>query len=168
MATITLIAALGKNSELGKDNKLLFYLPEDLKFFRDNTNGKVVIMGINTFLSLPKLLPNRKHIILTHRDIDLGSDVLIFHDLESLLDYINILDGEIMVIGGSQIYKLMINYADKMLLTEINESKEADTYFPSFSKEDWHREIISNHEYQGIEYSHVMYKRKVYRRFEHE
>ena len=65
-----------------------------------------------------------------------------------------------MIIGGAQMYSLMVGYADKMLLTEINDSKEADVYFPEFYDSDWDRELLSNHKYEDLEYSHVMYKRK--------
>ena len=97
---ITLIAAIGKNHELGKDNSLIWSIPEDLKFFRDNTIGKPIIMGLNTLNSLPRLLPNRRHIVLTHREISLDSSIIVFHSIEELLRYLETLDEEVMVIGG--------------------------------------------------------------------
>ena len=143
MGKITIIAAIGKNLELGYNNDLIWKIPEDLKFFRDNTMGKTIVMGLNTFISLPKKLPNRKHIVLTRKDI-----------------YIDDNNEEIMIIGGAMIYNEMINHADKMLLTEIYMSAKADVYFPKFSLIDWDREIISNHKYEDINYSHVVYMRK--------
>ena len=160
MYKITFIAAIGKNRVLGKNNSLIWHIPEDLRFFKENTVGKPIVMGMNTLNSLPKLLPNRKHIVLTHKEIDLGPDVVVVHGILELLNYISSLNEEVMVIGGAQIYSLMIDYADKMLLTEIDKEYDADAYFPNFTLEDWNREIISNHVYDDIEYSHVAYTRK--------
>ena len=156
---ITLIAAVGKNLELGINNTLIWSIPEDLKFFRDNTMGKTIVMGMNTLNSLPKLLPNRRHVVLTRKNIEIDSCIIV-HSIEELLTYIESLDEEIMIIGGAQIYNQMIEYANKMLLTEIDDSCDADVYFPSFSMEDFDREVISEHEYNNIDYSHVVYTRK--------
>ena len=160
MYKITLIAAIGNNNELGRDNALIWSIPEDLKFFRDNTVGKSIVMGMNTLKSLPRLLPDRKHIVLTRREVDLDSSIVIVHSIDELLQYIDSLDEEVMVIGGAQIYNQMIDYADKMLLTEINASEMADVYFPEFTMQDWDREVISNHQYENVTYSHVAYTRK--------
>ena len=160
MGNITLIAAIGKNRELGYKNDLIWRIPEDLKFFRENTIGKYIVMGMNTFNSLPRVLSNRKYVVLTHRNVDLGSSILVFHNVDELLEFIDETDEEVMIIGGAQMYSLMIGYVDKMLLTEINDSREADVYFPEFYDSDWDREILSNHNYGEIEYSHVLYKRK--------
>lgn len=160
MNKITLIAAIGKNRELGYNNDLIWKIPEDLKFFKDNTMGKYIVMGMNTFYSLPKLLPGRKHIVLTSKNVDLGDGVEIYHNLDELLQYIDSLASEVMIIGGASIYSQMIDLADRMLLTEIDDEATADVYFPEFSMEDWDRELISSHNYNDIEYSHVEYTRK--------
>lgn len=160
MSKITMIAALGKNHELGLKNDLIWKIPEDLKFFKEKTMGKYIVMGINTLNSLPKLLPGRKHIVLTHRNVELDKDIIVVHSVLELLNYINNIDSEVMVIGGASIYNQMIEYADKMILTEIDCESEADVYFPLFSLDDWNREVVSNHEYNGIDYSHVVYTRK--------
>jgi len=157
---ITLIAAVGKNLELGKDNTLIWSIPEDLKFFRDNTMGKTIVMGMNTLKSLPKLLPNRKHVVLTRKNVELDSSIVVVHSIDELLSYIELLNEEVMIIGGAQIYSQMIGYANKMLLTEIDDTKDADVYFPSFTLDDWNREVISEHKYNDINYSHVAYTRK--------
>ena len=160
MGKITIIAAIGKNLELGYNNDLVWKIPEDLKFFRDNTIDKTIVMGLNTFNSLPKLLPNRKHIVLTRKDIKLDSSVIVMHSIEELLKYIDNNKEEVMIIGGAMIYNEMITYADKMILTEIDMNAKADVYFPDFSLMEWDREVISNHKYEDIDYSHVIYVRK--------
>ena len=157
---ITLIAAIGKNRELGYNNDLIWKIPEDLEFFKENTINKYIVMGVNTFNSLPKLLPNRKHIVLTRKNMELDSSVIIVHSIDELLEYINSIDEEVMVIGGSLVYREMIKYADKMLLTEIDDSRLADVYFPEFNIEDWDKLLISSHEYNDIKYNHVSYTRK--------
>ncbi len=157
---ITLIAAIGKNNELGKDNKLLWHIPEDLNFFKANTMNKKIIMGINTLNSLPKLLPGRKHIVLTHRNLELDPEILVFHSITELLEYIKSLNEEVMVIGGGQIYKQMIEYANKLIITKIDETKEADTFFPKINNNEWDRELLSEHEYKDIKYKHLIYKKK--------
>lgn len=157
---ITLIAAVGKNLELGNDNTLIWSIPEDLNFFRENTIDKTIVMGMNTLKSLPKLLPNRKHVVLTRKNIELDPSIVVVHSIDELLSYIELLGEEVMIIGGAQIYSQMIEYANKMLLTEIDDSKDSDVYFPSFSLDDWDREVISEHRYNDINYSHVTYTRK--------
>lgn len=158
MNKITLIAAIGKNRELGLNNQLIWRIPEDLRFFKENTINKTIVMGLNTFNSLPHMLPKRKHIVLTSKNIEI-EDVIIVHSLDELLEYISNLE-EVMVIGGASIYSQLINYADELLLTEIDDSKEADAYFPDFDKNDWESEIIGQYQYEDIKYKRLVYKRK--------
>jgi len=152
---------IGKNNELGKNNSLIWYLPNDLKNFKENTINHTVVMGYNTFKSLPKVLPNRKNIVLTSKNVDLGSEVLIFNDIELLKQYINSTNELVFVIGGSSMYNYFINYANTMLLTEIEASdKDADVYFPKFDINEWYRTILKENNDNGIKYKHVKYRRK--------
>ena len=118
MNTLTIIAAIGKNNELGYKNDLIWHLPDDLKFFKEKTTGKTIVMGYNTFLSLPKLLPNRKHIVLSTDKLDI-KDVTSFTNLDELIKFIKEIDEEVFIIGGASIYKQFINLVDKMYLTEV-------------------------------------------------
>ena len=161
MKNLSLIAAIGENNELGKDNKLIWYLKEDLKFFKEQTMGKTIIMGRNTFESLPGILKGRHHIVLTRNNLNLPNEVDIFHDYESLKEYIANIDEEMFVIGGASVYRLFLNDVDKMLLTEISAKDDmADAYFPEFDKNDWDKEVLSSHNDNGISYNHVKYLRK--------
>ena len=160
MSNITLIAAIGKNRELGKDNGLIWYIPEDLKFFKENTIGKNIVMGMNTLKSLPRLLPNRKHIVLTRQNVILDPQIVVVHSVDELLQYLSMINEEVMVIGGGQVYSLMMEYADKLVLTEIDKESDADVYFPEISTSCWDRNVLSNHQYEDIDYSHVVYTRK--------
>lgn len=156
----SIIAAIGKNNELGKDNDLIWRLKNDLKFFREVTTGHTIIMGRKTFESLPKMLPNRKHIVLSSGE-DFPSEVEVYKELKDLLESLKNSEEEIFIIGGGSIYKLFIDYADKLYLTEIDASyKDADTYFPTFDKENYDREVLKENEENGISYKHVLYKRK--------
>ena len=160
MKNITMIAAVGKNLELGKDNHLLWRLPEDLKFFKEQTMGKPMIMGKKTLDSLPRLLPGRLHLVLTHQQLEETEQVKVFNDIDSLIEFIKTLDQEVMVIGGAQVYKQMLELSDKMILTEIDAETEADAYFPEFNTEEWEQEVLCSHEENGIKYKHLVYQKK--------
>ena len=160
MNTLTIIAAIGKNNELGYKNDLIWHLPDDLKFFREKTTGKTIVMGYNTFLSLPKLLPNRKHIVLSSDNLDI-KDVTSFTNLEDLIKFIKEIDEEVFIIGGASIYKQFIDLVDKMYLTEVeSEFKEADVYFPEFNKDEWERIELLENENNNIRFKHIEYRKK--------
>jgi len=140
---ISLIAAIGKNNELGKKNKLLWDLPADMKHFRDTTKGCTVIMGQKTFESIGNPLPNRRNIVLTQDDSFQPQGVEIAHSLDELfklLEKTSDKDKEIFIIGGGQIYKLFIEKADKLYITHVNaEFPDADTFFPEIDKNKWQK-----------------------------
>lgn len=134
---ISIIAAIGKNRELGRGNKLLFQIPEDMKFFREKTRGHAIIMGRKTYESIGRPLPNRTNIVVT-RDkmfqVPLGVELA--DSIEKALEIAkNHEEKEIFVIGGAQIYQLAMPYADKLYLTVVNEIvKDADAFFPDYSE----------------------------------
>lgn len=158
----TIIAAIGKNFELGKNGDLIWHLPNDLKFFKEKTTGHKIFMGRKTFLSLPKKLPNREHFVLTTNKTNIiDCEINIVNDLEKFVDENKDTTEEIFVIGGAQVYKLMLPYVTKMFLTEIEDvSLDADVYFPKFNLGDFTRRVISSNEDNGVKYSHVEYIRK--------
>ena len=156
----SIIAAIGKNRELGKDNDLIWHLPNDLKFLKNTTMGKDIIMGSNTFYSLPKLLPGRRHIVLTTKNIE-NDQVLVLHSKEELITYLKQIKKETMIIGGASIYSQMLEYANKLYLTEIDATKhDADAYFPKINYQDWENQLLGTNQDNGISYKHVLYKRK--------
>ena len=134
---ISLIAAIGKNNELGKNNTLLFHMPADMKFFRDTTRGHAVIMGRKTFESLKGPLPNRKNVVIT-RDKEYKKDgIEIVHSLEKALTEVEA-EEEAFVIGGAEIYKQSLPFADKLYITHIDaEDKGADSFFPEIIPIAW-------------------------------
>ncbi len=157
---ITMIAAIGRNNELGKDNQLIWHLKEDLKFFKEQTINKPIVMGINTFNSLPGMLPKRKHIVITSKNIILNDEITLCHSIEEVLE-LSKKYNELMIIGGASIYKQFLKYANKLILTEIEaEDKAADTYFPEFNRDEWKAKVIAEHNENDIQYKHVIYTKK--------
>jgi len=133
---ITMIAAAGENNELGKDNDLVWHLPDDFKRFKDLTTGHHIIMGRKTFESFPKLLPNRTHVVITRNQEYRADGVIMVYDMETALEIAKE-DPQPFIIGGGEIYRIGMDYADKIELTRIYGTFEADTYFPEIPEEDW-------------------------------
>lgn len=133
---ITMIAAAGLNNELGKNNELVWHLPDDFKRFKKLTTGHHIIMGRKTFESFPKLLPNRTHIVITRDKNYQHENILIVHSLEEALQKVEN-DNQPFIIGGGEIYKLGMEVSDCIELTRVFGTFNADTYFPEIPKEDW-------------------------------
>ena len=158
---LIIIAAIGKNNELGENNKLIWKIKEDMEFFKKETTNHTVIIGRKTFESLPKVLPNRKNIVLTRNDIILPNEVIKFNSIQELLKYISITSDKFYVIGGGHIYKELLPYSNKLILTEIDSAYDnADTYFPKIEKSDWKEEIISTFQDNNPKYLRKVYTRK--------
>ena len=156
----SIIAAIGKNRELGKDNDLIWHLPNDLKFFKEITNNHTIIMGRNTFESLPKMLPNRKHIVLTSRD-GLPKEVETYKEIKEILEKYKDTNEEIFIIGGASIYLQFLEYSDKLYLTEIvDEDINASVYFPEFDKNDYDMQYLKENIDNGLSYKHMLYIKK--------
>tara|TARA_R100000306_G_scaffold5939_10_gene8436 strand:- start:8209 stop:8691 length:483 start_codon:yes stop_codon:yes gene_type:complete len=159
---ITLIAAAGENNELGKDNDLVWHLPDDFKRFKKLTTGHHIIMGRKTFESFPKPLPNRTHLVITRNKEYQKEGAIVVHSLdEALLKSQN--DPQPFVIGGGEIYKLAIDAADKIELTRVHGTFEADTYFPEIDMDKW--QLISEVKHEKDEkhnysFSYLTYERK--------
>jgi dihydrofolate reductase len=162
---IIIIAAVGLNNEIGKDNRLIWNIKKDLEFFKKKTSNSIIVMGRATFNSLPRILPNRKHIVLsTKNDFnkEIDDNVEIFNDKDLLIKKCLELSEkqDVFIIGGASLYNIFIDIADKMYITHIEATdKEADTYFPKISEKDWGKTILSRDNETGISFSHVEYKR---------
>ncbi len=155
----TIIAAIGKNRELGRDNKLLWSLKGDLKFFKEKTTNHTIIMGRKTFESLGRLLPNRKHVVISNSN-DFPEEVDVYNNIESLLLHYKDSSEEIFIIGGAKIYSEFIDYATKMYLTLVDGEFDADVYFPMFDESEWTKTVLSENEENGLKYKHVLYEKK--------
>lgn len=161
---LSIIVAIANKNVIGKDNKLIWRLPEDLKRFKRLTTGHTIIMGRKTFESLGRVLPNRKHIVLSN-DIKLeieDENVEVLSDISLLDKYINSPE-EHFVIGGATIYKLLMPYVNKMYITKINEDFEGDAFFPEIKQEEWNVICIEKgikNEENPFDYEYIDYIRK--------
>lgn len=132
---ISIIAIIGQNRELGKDNQLLWNIPEDMKRFKEITQGHPVIMGRRTYESIGGKLKDRDNIIITREENFKAQGCTVTSSLEKALSYAQEINNEeVFVIGGAQIYEQALPYTDKLYLTIVEQTTEADTYFPDYSE----------------------------------
>ena len=155
---ISMIAAVGKNLELGKDNALLWNLPGDMKFFRSTTAGHTVVMGRLTYESIGRPLPKRRNIVIS-RNLDYKPEgVEVYPTVEKALAAC---ENDCFIIGGAMIYSLCLPFADELVLTEVEaEYPDADVYFPKFDKSLYDAEVLAENSDNGVNYKHVKYTKK--------
>ena len=160
--TVSLIAAIGLQRELGYKNDLLWHIPADLKRFKALTSGHTVIMGRRTFDSIDrKPLANRKNIIITSRKDLPSSGIIIAHSVNEAIDN-SFDDGEVFILGGATIYEQFLPLADRMYLTLVKATYKADTFFPDFNRDQWkiiEQTDITNDEDAGVDYSFITFSR---------
>lgn len=161
---LSIVVAKAKNNIIGKDNKMIWHLPADLKHFKELTTGHTIIMGRKTFESLGRPLPNRKHIIFSQNpDLKLNyENVEVVH---SLLQIQELIEGkeEAFVIGGAMIYNFLMPYVKKMYVTEIEKEFEGDAFFPRIDEKIWKetsREKGIQDDKNKLEYYFITYERK--------
>ena len=142
--TTSIIVAIAKNRAIGKDNKLLWYLPNDLKHFKDITSGHTVIMGRKTFDSVGKPLPRRRNIVVTRQDISIeGCEVV--KSIDAALTLCAHED-EVFIVGGAEIYRQAIPLTNRIYLTIIDQEFDGDTFFPELEAGDWQETQRENFE----------------------
>ena len=162
---MNLIVAVDSNWAIGKENKLLVSIPQDMKFFRETTNGKVVAMGRKTLESFPQGRPlaNRVNIVISHNPDYQVKDAIVVHSIEELLEELKKYDEEnIYIIGGESIYRQMLPYCDVAHVTKIDHAYEADAYFPDLDSDpEWEITADSDEQvYFDITYQFLKYERK--------
>ena len=161
---LSIIVAVANNNVIGKDNKLIWHLPEDLKRFKKLTTGHNIIMGRKTFESLGRVLPNRKHIVFSQNpDFKVNDEnVEIVHSMLQIQEYIEN-EQENFVIGGAMIYNLLMPYVSKMYVTQIEKDFEGDAFFPRIDENIWEeisREKGIKNEENNLDYEYITYIRK--------
>ena len=160
---LTLIAAAAENDVIGKDNQLIWHLSDDLKRFKSMTSNHAMIMGRKTFESFGKPLPNRTHIIITRqKNYPAPSGVIVVHNLEAALNAVQN-DTQPFIIGGGEIYKEAITYADKIELTRVHERFDGDTFFPQIDSSVWEETQNNFHqkdENHNYSFSFITYQRR--------
>ena len=160
---LSIIVAKGKNNIIGKDNKIIWHLPEDLKRFKEITLGHNIIMGRKTYESLKEPLQDRKHIVFSQNpDFKVNNEnVEIVHSLLQIQEYIESKE-ENFVIGGAMIYNLLMPYVTKMYVTQINKDFEGDAFFPKIDSKIWKeisREKGIRDENNNLDYEYITYER---------
>lgn len=182
---ISMVAAIDKNNAIGVNNDIPWRIPSDFKWFKEYTMGKIIVMGYNTFMSLPGLLPGRPHFVFTTRTniSEIQNRVDAFKDKHGVekLPIVAVCSGieeflrnvdsafddakEICIIGGGQIYQLFMPFADKLVLTKVDTSvKDPDVFFPTFDDKQWKvlEEVVVNKQEEKDQYpfSTIIYERK--------
>ncbi|WP_282018130.1 dihydrofolate reductase [Salegentibacter mishustinae] len=159
---ITMIAAAAENNALGKDQDLVWHLPDDFKRFKKLTTGHHIIMGRKTFETFPKPLPNRTHIVITRKDNYLKKDATVVSSLDKALEFAKN-DEQPFIIGGGEIYKSGMEVADKIELTRVHGTFDADTFFPEIDEEKWKlvaEEFHPKDEKHDYAFTYLTYVRK--------
>ena len=157
---ITIIAAAAKGNEIGKDNKLIWHLSDDLKRFKKLTSGHAIIMGRKTFESFPKALPNRTNVVITRDKNYTAENAVVVHSLQEALETTKE-DAQPFIIGGGEIYKQALSIAHRVELTRVHHDFEADTYFPELNKswKEVSREDCFKDDKHDFDYSFITYER---------
>lgn len=161
--TISLVVAASNNNAIGKDNKLLWCLPNDMKFFKNVTWAMPVVMGRKTFEALGKPLKGRKNIVITRQDdwnVDGTIAVKSLHDAEFLVKNMDI--KEMMVIGGGEVYRMALEKADRIYITRVDAELEGDTYFPVIDTDEWW--LVSRKDHEGDEHHQYAYSFQTWER----
>jgi dihydrofolate reductase len=158
---ISIIVAIANNNAIGKDNKLLCHLPNDLKWFKENTTGKTVIMGKNTFLSLPKgALPNRRNIVISDDKNDQFKDCIMAFSIEDALNKFET-NNENFIIGGASIYQQFLSKANRLYLTRIYHDFDADAFL-NLNLENW--TLIKQNDFEPDEKNKFKYSFQIFQK----
>ena len=157
-----MIAAAAENRALGKDNQLVWHLPNDFKRFKSLTTAHYIIMGRKTFESFPKPLPNRTHVIITRQANYKAEGCIVVDSIEKAIEKCP-KEEESFIIGGGEIYKLALDFADKIELTVVHHTFDADAFFPEIKQEEWqliNSDLQSKDEKHLYDYTFETYIRK--------
>ena len=164
---LAMIAAVAENNAIGINNKMPWYLPGDLRYFKAVTMGKPIIMGRKTFDSLKKPLPGRTNIVITRDQNWHHGGVKVVHSMDdaiALAESVSLINGnqEVMIIGGEQIYRMALEKADRLYLTRVHQSFEGDAFFPELNESQWQetsRQDLRSEDENPITYSYLVLDR---------
>jgi len=160
---LSIIAAIGKKNELGYNNDLLWHIPADLKRFKEITTGHPVIMGRRTFNSINnKALPNRRNIVISTKEKLDFKGIEHARSIEEAIKFVNG-ENEVFILGGATIYEQFLPFTDKMYLTFVHRTYNADTFFPDYKSDEWiesERIDVRDDSKAGVDYSFVLLNRK--------
>ena len=159
---ITIIAAVAENNALGKNNDLLWHLPNDFKRFKELTSGHYIIMGRKTFESFPKPLPNRTHVIVSRQKKFAPEGCFVVDSIAKAIATCPV-NEDLFIIGGGEIYKQSINFADKLNITKVHENFDAEIFFPEIDLDIWKldsEEFHSKDEKHKYDFIFLSYSKK--------
>jgi len=159
---VSAVIAAAENNAIGKDNKLLWHLPNDLRFFKRITSGHTVIMGRKTYESVGMPLPNRRNVVITRQQHYALKDAEVVHSIETALARCEG-EAEVFIVGGAEIYKQAMPFTDRVYLTRVHASLPADTYFSGLDERDWKLISAEKHdpdERHAFGYTFEVYERK--------
>lgn len=162
---ISFIVAMDKNNVIGnkENNQMPWHLPKDLQYFKTKTSGNTIVMGRKTFESLGRVLPNRKHVVLTTKELNLPEEVEVVHHIDDVLAIAEEQkDKELFIIGGGTIFEQFLEYADRLYVTIIEERFSGDVHFPTISSKEWKevsREKGTKDEKNPYDYYFTQYER---------
>jgi dihydrofolate reductase len=142
--TITVLAAVGANLVIGRDGHMPWHLPEDLAHFKATTMGHTMVMGRKTYDAIGRALPGRRTVVITRQQGWHAASVEVAHSLAEALALAG--PTEVFVVGGGQVYRDAMPFADQMMLTEIEQSPDGDAFFPTFGPDDWHETAREAHD----------------------
>ena len=160
---ISLLVAMAQNRVIGKDNQLPWHLPEDLAYFKRVTMGHPIVMGRKTFESIGRVLPGRQNVIVTRNPHFSHEGCLVLHSIEEIINFANNYNGEVFVIGGAEIFKEILPYADRLYITKIVHTFSGDAFFPVFDEAEW--KLVSSekglkNEKNPYDYTFLVYERR--------
>lgn len=158
---ISLLVAVDLNRVIGVDNKMPWHIPEELKYFKEVTMGKAIVMGRKTYESIGRPLPGRLNIIITRNEGYSVEGAEVLHDLNAAIERGKEYSEEVVIIGGAEIFNLSMPMADRLYITVIRNSYEGDTFFPEYNDGSWKltSESEDHHTADGIPYSYLIYDR---------
>lgn len=143
---VTIVVAMGKNHGIGKENQLLWHLPKDLKHFKELTSGHPIIMGRKTYESIGKPLPNRTNIVISRKQDWFQEGILIVGSIKEAVKFAQKIDENVFIIGGGNIYEQTLDFTDRIEVTMVDATLEADTFFPKIDENIWIKTDEIHHE----------------------
>lgn len=166
MIKVSIIVAVGNNLEIGKDNQMLWHLPNELKYFKNNTWGMPIVMGRNTFESLGKILPGRENIVITQQKDWYAEGVVVVHSIEDAIQAAKQTDAtELFIIGGGKVYAQTLPLADKLYITRVQGDFDATVFFPQWDENEF--ELVKEKSFDADEKHAYPYTFQVWERKSH-